>query len=237
MTTSTLFPARPAATTATAAAPAGAAIAPTATVADDVAVPAGAATTTASDVLDRAPLLALLAPLVLFAHGIVDWVDGLDQLGKPGALDELGGLGGIVRAREQGALTVAAGILLVAAVGGFAWLTAALGRRLEHLPAAVPSALLAAFGAGATAAVWLGHVSGLLGPDLPAALTWGGPALTAVAFGLVLVAVTVEGRLPLGSLALAALAAGVLLLPWGLVPLGALLLLIALAPLTRTTPD
>jgi len=219
MTTSTLSPARPADTTATALAP------------------AGAATTTASDVLDRAPLLALLAPLVLFAHGIVDWVDGLDQLGKPGALDELGGLGGIVSAREQGALTVAAGILLVASVGGFAWLTAALGRRLEHLPVAVPTALLAAFGAGATAAVWLGHVSGRLGTDLPAALTWGGPALTAVALGLVLVALTVEGRLPAGSLALAAVAAGVLLLPWGLVPLGALLLLIALAPLTRTTQD
>jgi len=229
MTTSTLSPARHADTTSSGVAPSLAA-APTST------APASTAPATASGVLDRAPLLALLAPLVLFAYGIVDWVDGLDQLSRPGALGELGelgGLGGIVSAREQGALTVAAGILLVVAVGAFAWLATTLGRQLR-LPVAAPTALLAAFGAGATAAVWLGHLTGLIGDGLPAALTWGGPVLTAVALGLVLVALTLEGRLPVGSLALAALAAGVLLLPWGLVPLGSLLLLIALAPLSRT---
>ncbi|XGX78853.1 hypothetical protein LQK93_01648 [Terrabacter sp. BE26] len=194
--------------------------------------------------LDRVPLLALLAPLLLFAHGIVAWVDGLTGLDRPDALQGLQGLGGVgglgglgvvVSARQQGALTVTAGILLVGAAGGFAWLTMALGRKLRHLPVAAPAALLAAFGAGATAAASLGHAFGLLGPNLPAALTWGGPVLTAVALGLVLVALTLEARLPVGSLALAALAAGVLLLPWGLVPLGALLLLIALAPLTRAS--
>lgn len=221
MTTSTPSPVRPAGK--------ATAVAPVAT----AAVPEGA-TGTARGELDQVPLLALLAPLVLFAHGIVAWVDGLDQLSRPGALDELGGLGGIASAREQGALTVAAGILLVLAVAGFAWLTVTLGSRLRHLPVATPAALLAAFGSGATATLWLGHVSGALGSSLPAALTWGGPALTALALAVVLGALTLEGHLPVGSLALAAVAAGLLILPWGLVPLGSLVLLIALAPLTRT---
>ncbi|MEW1952291.1 hypothetical protein [Terrabacter sp. NPDC080008] len=219
MTTSTVSPPR-AATTATAAA----------------ARASGTGRAGATDVLDRVPLLALLTPLVLFGHGIVAWVDGLDQLDqlrRPGTLDDLGPLGGLVNAREQGALTVAAGILLVVAVGGFAWLTMALGRQLRHLPVATPAALLASFGAGATAAVSLGHVSGLLGSALPPALTWGGPVLTAAGLGLVLTALTVEGRLPVGSLALAGLAGVVLAVPWGLLPLGSLLLLIALGPLTR----
>lgn len=220
MTTSTLSPVRRADN--------ATAVAPTAT----AAVPTRASGT-ARGALDRVPLLAVLAPLVLFAHGIVAWVDGLDELSRPGALDDLGGLGGIATAREQGALTVAAGILLVVAVAGFAWLTMTLGSRLRHLPVATPAALLAAFGAGASATVWLGHVSGLLGPGLPGALTRGGAALTTLALAVVLVALTLEGSLPVGSLALAAVAAGLLLLPWDLVPLGSLVLLIALAPLTR----
>ncbi|MBW8731102.1 MAG: hypothetical protein JF622_08980 [Terrabacter sp.] len=176
------------------------------------------------------PLLALLAPLLLFTHGIVDWVDGLDSLD---GLRGLGGLGGVAAARDEGALSVAAGVLLVLSVAGFAWLTAGLGARLRHLPLAVPTALLAAFGAGATAAVWLGQVTGLVGPSAPAALSSGGAVLTAVALAMVLVALTVEGHLPVGSLALATVSVGIMLLPWGLGPLASLVLLIALAPLTR----
>ncbi len=179
---------------------------------------------------DRIPLLALAAPLLLFSHGIVDWVDGLEGLDT---LDGVGGLGGLAAAHDQGALSVAAGVLLVLSVGGFAWLTGTLGGRLRHFPLAVPAALLAAFGAGATGAVWIGHSTGLLGDTLPAALSSGGAVLTGVALAVVLIALTVEGRLPVGSLALAAAAVAVLLLPWGLTPLASLLLLIALAPLTR----
>ena len=65
---------------------------------------------------DRMPLLALLAPLLLFTYGIVDWVDGLDTLDDP-RLRGLGGLGGLAAARDQGALSVAAGVLLVLSVG------------------------------------------------------------------------------------------------------------------------
>ncbi|CAN7168499.1 hypothetical protein LJR027_000193 [Terrabacter sp. LjRoot27] len=179
---------------------------------------------------DRVPLLALVAPLLLFTHGIVDWVDGLDSLD---GLRGLGGLGGVAAARDQGALSVAAGVLLVLSVAGFAWLTVSLGARLRHLPLAVPTALLAAFGAGATATVWLGHVTGLLGDAVPAALSSGGGVLTAVVLAVVLVALAVEGHLPVGSLALAAVSVAVMLLPWGLGPLASLVLLIALAPLTR----
>src|SRR3954471_11003865 len=41
-------------------------------------VPASSSVRTATD---RIPLLALVAPLLLFAHGIVAWVDGLDAFG------------------------------------------------------------------------------------------------------------------------------------------------------------
>lgn len=179
---------------------------------------------------DRVPLLALVAPLLLFTHGIVDWVDGLDSLD---GLRGLGGLGGLAAARDQGALSVSAGVLLVLSVVAFAWLTVSLGARLRQLPLAVPTALLAAFGAGATATVWAGHVTGLLGDTLPTALASGGAVLTATALGAVLMALTAERRLPVGSLALAAVATGTLLLPWTLGPLASVLLLIALAPLTR----
>lgn len=221
MTTSRLSPARPRST------------ATAETAYGSYAVPPSIATPVPSPthaVVDRVPLLALLAPLVLFTHGIVSWVDGLDRLDDTGVL---GGLGGLEAAREQGALSVTAGILLVASVAGFAWLTVVLGGRLRHLALALPTALLAAFGAGATGAVWVGHVTGLLGDTVPAGLSSGGAVLTGVALAVVLVALAVEGRLPVGSLVLAAVAAGVLLLPWGLEPLGALLLLIASGPLTR----
>ncbi|KRF42549.1 hypothetical protein ASH01_17165 [Terrabacter sp. Soil811] len=246
MTTSTLSPARAAGSPRAHTAPAAYAVTPprthrtpppSATSTTPVTAPARERVTTRTTTLpgsreatDRVPLLALLAPLLLFTHGILDWVDGLDSLD---GLRGLGGLGGVAAARDQGALSVAAGVLLVLSVASFAWLTVGLGARLRHLPLAVPTALLAAFGAGATATVWIGQVTGLIGHEAPAALSSGGGVLTAVALAMVLVALTVEGRLPVGSLALAAVSVGIMLLPWGLGPLASLVLLIALAPLTR----
>jgi hypothetical protein len=179
---------------------------------------------------DRVALLALVAPLLLFAHGIADWVDGLggtDVLGGPGGLDGLGPAG------TRGPLAVATGALLVLASAGLAWLTTSLGARAEHLPVAVPTALLAAFGAGATGAVWVGGLTGFLPATVPTALAAGGQVLTALALALVLATTWLEGRMPAGSLGLAGVAAALLVLPWGLEPLGALVLLIAFAPLTR----
>jgi hypothetical protein len=177
---------------------------------------------TARGPVDRTPALALVAPLLLFAHGILEWVDGLGR----GGLDDSVSPG-------SGPLAFAAGALLVASVGAFAWLTTSLGSRAEHLHVAVPTALLAAFGAGATGAVWIGRLTGLLGDTIPTALSVGGGVLTSLALALVLAALTVEARMPVGSLVLAGVAAVLLALPWGLGPLGALVLLIALAPLTR----
>ncbi len=97
----------------------------------------------------------------------------------------------------------------------------------------MPVTMLGAFGAGATAAVWLGRGAGWLVDPLPTALSTGGAVLVALALGITLVAQTIEGRMPSGSLALSGLAGAVLALPLGLEPLGALVLLISLAPLTR----
>ncbi|MGO4597447.1 hypothetical protein [Terrabacter sp. 2RAF25] len=192
--------------------------------------PAGTSTSsTATGAVDRVAVLALVAPLLLFAHGIAAWVDGLG--GTPG-LDALGADGPSAPA-GQSPLAVAAGALLVLATAAFAWLTTSLGARAQHLPVAVPTALLAAFGAGATGAVWVGGLTGLLPAAVPAALAVGGQLLTALALALVLATTWLEGRMPGSSLALAGVAATLLALPWGLEPLGALVLLIALAPLTR----
>jgi hypothetical protein len=168
-------------------------------------------------VADRGRILAFAAPLALFAAGILRWVDGLDAEGG------------------SGPLAVAAGALLVFAVAGLAWLTVALASRAEHLPVAVPTGLLAAFGAGATGAVWAGRTVGLFDDAVPSALAVGGPVLVGIALATVLGALTVEARMPVGSLALAGAAAAVLILPFDLLPLGALVLLIALAPLSRPT--
>jgi hypothetical protein len=174
---------------------------------------------TVTRVGDRVALLALVAPLLLFAHGIAEWVDGLG--------DGLDGSSG------RGPLALAAATLLVLATAAFAWLTTSLGARPEHLPVAVPTALLAAFGAGATGAVWLGGLTGFLPDAVPFALASGGQVLTGIALALVLATTWLEGRMPAGSLVLAGGAAALLALPLGLEPLGALVLLIALAPLTR----
>jgi len=168
---------------------------------------------------DRARLLALVAPLLLFTHGILTWVDGL------GAVDPAQRTGSV--------LGVVTGGILVLAVGGFASLASALATRTQRGELAVPVTMLGAFGAGATAAVWLGRGAGWLVDPLPTALSTGGAVLVALALGITLVAQTTEGRMPSGSLALSGLAGAVLALPLGLEPLGALVLLISLAPLMR----
>jgi hypothetical protein len=168
---------------------------------------------------DRSRLLALVAPLLLFTHGILSWADGIGDV-DPGR-------------RSDSVLAVVAGATLALAVAAFASLASSLASRTQRSELVVPVTLLGAFGAGAAAAVWLGRASGWLVDPLPTALTSGGAVLTGLALGLVLVAHTAEGRMPSGSLALCGVAGAVLALPLGLEPLGALLLLIGLAPLTR----
>ena len=200
---------------------------------------------------DRGRVLAFVAPLVLFAHGILVWVLGLGAA-SPAGLSGAGALGADGDSSGTVSLAVGAtldgadvqrlapavsGLTLVLAAAGFCWLVAALGARLQHLRVGTPATALAAFGVGATAAVWLGQSTGLLGATLPAALVVGGPVLVGLGVAGVLAALALEGRLPVGSAALAGAGALAVALPWGLLPLGALLLLIALAPLTRPVRD
>jgi hypothetical protein len=168
---------------------------------------------------DRVPQLALVAPLLLFTHGILQWVDAIG----PG--DPARGDGGV--------LAVVAGGILVLAVGGFASLASTLAGRSARSEVTVPVTLLGAFGAGAAAAVWVGRSAGWLVDPLPAGLAVGGAVMTAVALSLALVVDAAEGRMPSGYVALAGVAGALLALPVGLEPLGALVLLIALGPLTR----
>ncbi|WP_141847570.1 hypothetical protein [Humibacillus xanthopallidus] len=172
---------------------------------------------------DRVPQLALVAPLLLFTHGILAWVDGI------GAADPTETQGSV--------LAIVAGGILVLAVAGFASLAGMLAARSGRSEIAVPVALLSAFGAGAAAAVWVLRSTGWLVDPLPSGLTTGGAVVTALALGLALVVHTAEGRMPSGSLALAGGAGALLALPLGLEPLGALVLLIALAPLTRPVQE
>ena len=137
---------------------------------------------------DRSRMLALVAPLLLFTHGILSWVDGIGA-GDP--------------ARTGGSvLAVVAGGTLVLAVAGFAALASALASRSQRPELATPVTMLGAFGAGAAAAVWLGRAAGWLVDPLPTALTSGGAVLTGLALAFTLLAQTVEGRMPSGSLAL-----------------------------------
>lgn len=208
MTTSTL-PAR-----ATAARVASPVTAPSA-----LAAPAAVNTPFPVAAVDPAPLLALVAPLLLFAHGILTWVDSIDT--PEGA--RTGG----------GVLAVVAGGILVLSVAGFAALASAVASRTARPELVVPVTLLGAFGAGAAGAVWIGRSTGWLADPLPSTLAVGGAVVAAMALALALAVHTAEGRMPPGSLALAGAAGALLALPLGLEPLGALVLLIALGPLTR----
>src|SRR6478672_7914491 len=96
---------------------------------------------------DATAALALVAPLLLFAHGILDWVDGLGLPADPADRATTG----------TTSLGIAAGAVLVAAIGLFCWLTTSLAARLRHVPLAIPAGVLAAFGAGAAGTVWLGR--------------------------------------------------------------------------------
>jgi hypothetical protein len=164
---------------------------------------------------DRSRLLALIGPLLLFVHGILGWVDGLDGTRGTGWVWGLGGLA------------------LVAAVGSLTLLTAELGEQTGRGPLAAVAVVIGAFGAGVVAAVTLGRLLGVLGDDLPTTLTAGGPVLVAAGLALLGFRLVLAGRMPIGSALLAILGAAMVAVPWDLLPLGALILLIGFGPLTQ----
>lgn len=114
-------------------------------------------------------MLALAAPLLLFAHGILRWVDTVTTLADPGAPTPHTTL-----EYAAGSIGVLAAVVLVASIAAFGWLAVEV---LRH------------------------------------------PGLSQ--------------RLSVGTMVVAAAGVVTIALPLGLLPLGALLLLIGLAPLTH----
>jgi len=174
---------------------------------------------------DRSRALALFGPLLLFVHGILGWLDGLDGLDGFATFDW--------RAASTGPLAVASGLVLVGAVAALTLLTAELGEHAGRGWLATGATIMAAFGAGAVAAVTAGRIVGLLGPDLSMPLTAGGPVLVAAGLAAILYRLVLIGLVPIGSALVATAGAAIVAVPWQLLPLGALVLLIGFAPLVQ----
>ena len=120
---------------------------------------------------ERVGPLALAAPLLLFVHGILQWVDAVTTLGDPGSPPPHTTLD-----YAAGSIGAVATVVLLASIAAFGWLAVEV---LRH------------------------------------------PGLSQ--------------RLSVGSLVVAAVGVVTIALPLGLLPLGALLVLVGLAPLVRSS--
>ncbi|HET8594291.1 MAG TPA: hypothetical protein VFM07_03520 [Intrasporangium sp.] len=162
--------------------------------------------------------LVLTAPMLLFAHGILVWVDDLGQHGRSGVMWFL------------------AQAALIAAVFSFVGLAAGL----RHVTVAGPGRVLANAGLGAAIAgtgltTWVALVRGIGGAvatdGAPGWLLAGGPVLLGAALLLLLALASPVLSLPPRSMSLAASGVVLLALPWDLIPLAAIVILLALEPL------
>ena len=156
---------------------------------------------------------ALFAPLFLFAHGILGWVDAIDG-------------------RRGGPLWVAGQLALVASMVSFGGLAVGLSRR-TGLRASVIG--LAAVLIGAAGIIPLAAERIIAGPSLqvPTAVAVAGPLLLAAGLLALLRHLVSNDEYAAGSLGLIALGALAMAAPLDLLPLGALLVLIGLGPLTH----
>ncbi|MDN5789748.1 MAG: hypothetical protein L0H25_02605 [Micrococcales bacterium] len=167
---------------------------------------------------------ALFGPLLLFAYGILDWADSIGAAGGP--------------------LWVAAQLALVASMSSFGRLALGLARRdsgetsaaaLAERRAAVAMiavAMVAVGGAGLAGAAALRLIDGPT-TQVPSPLTPLASVLIGAGLLVLLRRMVVRGLLPAHALGTLGLAALILALPWDLLPLGALVTLIGLGPLTR----
>ena len=167
---------------------------------------------------DRGRALALFGPLLLFVHGILDWLAERVGLGSGQWVAALAGL----------SLAVAA----VAAVA-LALLAAELREQTGRGPTAFAAVVTSGVGAGSVAGTAVARLLGLLAADLPAVVTTGGPVLVATGLAILLGRLVLAGRLPVPAALVTALGAGLLALPLDLLPLGALTVLAGLGPLLR----
>jgi hypothetical protein len=158
--------------------------------------------------------------MLLFAHGILVWVDDLGQHGRSGVMWFL------------------AQAALIASVFSFVGLAAGL----RHVAVAAPgrhralaSPAFAAAIAGTGLTTWVALVRGIGGAvatdGAPDWLLAGGPVLLGLSL-LVLLALAVPVLpLPPRSMTLGATGVVLLALPWDLIPLAAIVILLALEPL------
>jgi hypothetical protein len=166
--------------------------------------------------------LALTAPLLLFVHGILRWVD------------DLGGHGG------SGVLWFLAQAALVASVLSFAGVGFGLRRLLGG--GAVPTIATGATTLGALLTTWVALVSGIGGAAAldvaPAGVVAVGPALVIAGLLVLLAPFVTAGLLSARHFGLVAVGALLAIAPVDLLPLAALLLLIGVEPLlARRTDD
>lgn len=151
---------------------------------------------------------ALLAPLLLFAHGILAWVDGLDGT-------------------RGGGLHVVTQLVLLASVTSFGDLAVDLGARLGDRVGPILTLV------GTTGVVAVIGVRLAGAPPLPTVVAFAGPALVGLGIAWLVARLVVLDLHPLGALTTALVGGLVLASPWELLPLGALLVLVGLGPLTR----
>ncbi|MGN6753872.1 MAG: hypothetical protein ACTHJJ_15125 [Intrasporangium sp.] len=175
---------------------------------------------------DAARELVLTAPMLLFAHGILVWLDDLGQHGRSGVIWFL----------AQAAL-IASVFSFVGLAAGLRHVTVTTAARRHRL------ATLALVGAiaGTGLTTWVALVRGIGGAvataGAPQWLLAGGPILLAASFLALLALAAQSLALPRRSMTLGVLGVVLLGVPWDLIPLAALVILLALEPLLRSDPE
>lgn len=165
--------------------------------------------------------------MLLFAHGILVWLDDLGQHGRSGVIWFL----------AQAAL-IASAFSFVGLAAGLRHVTATTALRGRRGVATV-SLLAAIAGTGLT--TWVALVRGVGGAaatdGAPQWVLAGGPVLLGAALVSLIALGVPTLRLPRRSLALAATGAVLLVTPFDLIPLAGLVILLALEPLLGSDPD
>jgi hypothetical protein len=162
---------------------------------------------------------ALVAPVLMFAYGVLRFIDGLDGQRKNGAAWDVGHV----------SFFIAMVLFAVLAVGIGRAVRTAGGAHRYIADAAVVLAVL-----GAAAFLWVITGDLFAGfPSLPDALATIGPALFQVGTLVLLIQLVVGRQLPVWSPVLVVLGFGAVAVSLDLIPVGALVVLVGLLPVAR----
>jgi hypothetical protein len=162
---------------------------------------------------------ALVAPVLMFAYGVLRFIDGLDGHRKNGPAWDVGHV----------CFFIAMVLFAVLAVGIWRTVRTAGGAHRHVADAAVVLAVL-----GAAAFLWV--ITGDLYasfPSLPDALQAVGPALFQIGTLTLLVQLVIGRQLPVWSPVLVLLGFGAVAVNLDLIPVGALVILVGLLPIAR----